>query len=829
MLVERVITARRLSLNLLLMSGLLLMQARSAKAEAIQFNTDVLDIKDRANIDLGQFSRKGYIMPGTYLMMLTVNGHELSEQNVEFVVPEGDEGGSEACLTPEMTALWGLKPAALESLTWDSQRRCLNYASLNGISVTGNLATATLAITVPQAYLEYVSDSWDPPSRWDNGIPGLLADYNVNMQTTHPVSGASSYSVSGNGIVGANAGPWRLRADWQSRIDHTGDEAPTRYHWEWSRYYAYRAVPRLGAKLTFGDDYLYSDLFDSFSFLGISLRSDDNMLPSNLRGYAPEVAGVARTNARVVISQEGRVLYETQVAQGPFRIQDLNSSTTGTLDVRVEEQDGTVQTFTVTTANVPYLTRPGMMRYRFSAGQAEENKRRAAGPTFGSGEFSWGINNGWSLYGGGLFSRDYQAASLGLGRDLLVFGALSFDMTQSRAQLPDTSGVLSGASYRLSYSKRFDEYNSQVSFAGYRFSEKGYMSATEYLSAYRTGGVRQNNSKALYTVTLNKQFVDAGLSTFLTWGHQTYWNRPTSDRYNLATSKSFNMGNWQNLHLSLNAYREKRKGVKDDGLSLYLSVPWGNGASINYSASQTGGVLAHSASYYDRLRNGDYYQLNAGTSQGYRNLGAYYSHTGGLAQINANLSYLDRQYTAAGLSLQGGFTATAKGVALHRASAPGGTRLMVDVGGASGVPVRGYGQPTRTNLFGKAVVTDVSSYYRSSTRIDLDRLNDNVEVTRSVVQTTLTEGAIGYRQFDAITGSKAMAIVRLADGSYPPFGARVLNRQKQEVGLISDEGNVYLIGIHPDEQMSVEWDGVEQCAISLPEAVTSGLLLPCRK
>ncbi|MFD3232320.1 FimD/PapC N-terminal domain-containing protein, partial [Rahnella aceris] len=38
--------------------------------EIIQFNTDVLDVKDRENIDLSQFSRRGYIMPGNYTMVV---------------------------------------------------------------------------------------------------------------------------------------------------------------------------------------------------------------------------------------------------------------------------------------------------------------------------------------------------------------------------------------------------------------------------------------------------------------------------------------------------------------------------------------------------------------------------------------------------------------------------------------------------------------------------------------------------------------------------------------------------------------------------------------
>ena len=113
----------------------------------------------------------------------------------------------------------------------------------------------------------------------------------------------------------------------------------------------------LRSKLTLGEGYLDSGLFDSFRFGGLSLRSDDNMLPPNLRGYAPEVTGVAKSNAKVIISQQGRVLYETTVAAGPFRIQDLNDAVSGELNVRVEEQDGSVQEFTMNTASIPYLTR----------------------------------------------------------------------------------------------------------------------------------------------------------------------------------------------------------------------------------------------------------------------------------------------------------------------------------------------------------------------------------------------------------------------------------------------------------------------------------------
>ncbi|MBK0690416.1 PapC/FimD family outer membrane usher protein, partial [Klebsiella pneumoniae] len=86
---------------------------------------------------------------------------------------------------------------------------------------------------------------------------------------------------------------------------------------------------------------------------------------------------------------------------------------------------------------------------------------------------------------------------------------------------------------------------------------------------------------------------------------------------------------------------------------------------------------------------------------------------------------------------------------------------------------------------------------------DLNQLGDNIEATVSVVQATLTEGAIGYRKFDVISGAKAMAAIKLADGSEPPFGATVINKRKQETGIVNDSGNVYLSGINAGETMVV--------------------------
>lgn len=800
---------------------------------AIQFNTDILDLKDRENIDLSRFSTGAYIMPGTYNMTVLMNKQSLDEQPVAFYSPENDPKGSVACISPQLVEQLGFRAEFLKQLRWWHNEQCLDLASLNGIEARGDLAVSALYLNIPQAYLEYSSPDWDPPARWDNGIPGLLLDYNLNGQAqSNRNGGGQTQSLGGNGAVGANLGAWRLRADWQTNLSHqTGSGASSQKTFDWSRYYAYRALPKLGARLALGEDYLQSNLFDSFRFTGFSLMSDDNMLPPNLRGYAPEVTGIAKTNAKVTVSQQGRVLYEAQVAAGPFRIQDLSDSVMGKLDVKVEEQDGSVQQFQVDTANIPYLTRPGMVRYKFAGGRPSNWEHNLQGPPFAAGEFSWGVSNGWSLYGGAIAAGDYNALSLGLGRDLLAFGALSFDSTQSRARLPSEDGTKSGGSYRLSYSKSFDEYDSQVTFAGYRFSEQDFMTMSEYLDA-RYHGLQNGKSREMYTITFNKQFRDLGVSTYLNYDHQTYWDKPTSERYSMALSRYFDLGSFRNMSASLTAYRNKAQGANDDGMYLSLSVPWGVNANLSYSSTWNRNSNSQRVGYYSRLDEHNNYQLSAGSSRNGESASGFYSHDGDIAKIDANVSYQGGQYSSIGMGLQGGATFTAQGAALHRNGTFGGTRLMLDTDGVAGVPVRGFGATSRTNMFGKAVVADVSSYYRSRASIDLTNLSDDAEATQSMVQATLTEGAIGYRRFNVISGQKAMAVIRLADGNTPPFGAEVFNRRKQQTGIVNDGGSVYLSGIRADERMTVHWEGKAQCEIDLPAVRTdvalSDLLLPCR-
>lgn len=799
-------------------------------AEVFEFNTEVLDLEDKGNIDLNQFSRAGYIMPGTYSLALNVNDEQFPEILVPFYVPSDDPEGSLPCLSSDAVAQLGLTSSALHKVTYWHDEQCVEPNSLPGMQIRGDLATSSLYVTLPQAYLEYTAPNWDPPSRWDDGITALMFDYNVNGNANNSYNGGrDSYALNGNGVIGVNLGAWRFRADWQGRLNHaTGSGDAVNKDFGWSRFYVYRALPNLAAKLVIGEDYLMSNMFDSFRFIGASVRSDLNMLPPNLRGYAPEVTGVAKTNATVTVSQQGRVLYETQVAPGPFRIQDLSDSVSGKLDVTVKEQDGLTQEFQVDTASLPYLTRPGQVQYKLALGQPTDYQRHSEGDSFVTGEFSWGVNNGWSLFGGSLNSQNYNAVSLGIGRDLLAFGALSFDVTQSFARLPGESRA-SGGSYRVNYSKRFEEIDSTVQFAGYRFSERDFMSMSDFLSALRSGE-RYGGSKELYTISVNKNFGDLGMSLYLNYNHQTYWDQPDNDYYSIMLSKYMDIGSFKNVSISVSANRSEYNGVTDDSLYISASIPLRSGGNMGYALNSRRYDTTNRVTYYDRLDDRTTYQLSVGSSQKGGSGSAFVTHQSDIARLTASASYLHNQFSAFGLSASGGGVLTADGGGFHRINALGGTRMLVDTDGVAGVPIKGVGAPVASNMFGKAVVGDVNSYYRSKAQIDLNALPDNADAQQSVVQATLTEGAVGYRHFAVISGEKSMTILRLPDGSYPPFGAQVQNDKGQNTGIVGDAGSAYISGINVEDAMTVTW-GDKACEVRFPSelgALQDALLLQCK-
>lgn len=143
----------------------------SGAVSAIDFNTDAMDANDKQNIDLSHFTNVGYIMPGEYRLEINVNNHRIPEQVIAFYARDDEPNSSEVCLPEAVVEQFGLKPDVLQKITFWHEGQCADLRELAGLTTEVDLATSTLAINVPQDWMEYSDSNW---CRLLNGMRGSL-------------------------------------------------------------------------------------------------------------------------------------------------------------------------------------------------------------------------------------------------------------------------------------------------------------------------------------------------------------------------------------------------------------------------------------------------------------------------------------------------------------------------------------------------------------------------------------------------------------------------------------------------------------------------------
>ncbi|MCL7679252.1 fimbria/pilus outer membrane usher protein, partial [Klebsiella pneumoniae] len=105
-----------------------------------------------------------------------------------------------------------------------------------------------LNLSIPHAAMNTRSLDEVPIERWDEGIPALLLNYNMNSYQSR-YKGAETYeSTYLNLRPGLNIGPWRLRN--YTTFEHSNQSGS-----KWDNVYSYlqRNIVSLRSQLTLGD------------------------------------------------------------------------------------------------------------------------------------------------------------------------------------------------------------------------------------------------------------------------------------------------------------------------------------------------------------------------------------------------------------------------------------------------------------------------------------------------------------------------------------------------------------------------------------------------
>ncbi|MBS3827255.1 fimbria/pilus outer membrane usher protein [Proteus mirabilis] len=563
---------KRALLSFSVMSALIFV-AHAEEPAIIEFDPSFLMLGDGTVPDLARFSRGASALPGTHRIRVFLNKQLYLHQDITFVT-QADKNVV-PCLTPSLLAQLPLNTSMFSGNVAIAGDGCTDLVKMiPNASVTFDSAEQSLNIDVPQIYESRTARDSVPPSLWDSGITAGLLGYNFSAYSSE--SRGNSFNNMYTGINGGlNLGHWYFRHNgswnWDNNIGS---------HYQTLNTYVQRDIPVIKGRLSLGQVNTSGQMFDTLPFTGMKVENDERMEPLSRRGYAPEVRGIASTNARVTVHQNGNLIYDTTVSPGAFVIDDLYpTGYGGDLDVTVHEADGSEQNFKVPYASVTPLLRSGASRYELSVGELNSRYLRDD-PSLWQGSWQYGVNNWLTVYGGVQGSERYKAGQGGAAVSA-PFGAISADVTHARSELSDTGygeDNRKGESYRISYSKNITETRSHFALAAYRFSTHGYM---DYLTTmqtrdaltkgYEADTIRRNKSR--YSLTATQGLPGNWGQFYLSSSIQNYWNTGDTDKqYQLGYSNY-----WNRINYSVNAGRSwSAYGHSQDTVSLSLSFPLGS-------------------------------------------------------------------------------------------------------------------------------------------------------------------------------------------------------------------------------------------------------------
>jgi outer membrane usher protein len=583
------------------------------------------------------------------------------------------------------------------------------------------------------------------------------------------------------------------------------------------------------------------------------------MLPQSLRGYAPVVRGVADSNAKVSVTQNGVQIYQTTVAPGPFVIRDLYpAGYGGDLVVTVTEADGRTHSFTLPYASVAQSLRPGITRFDVAAGQLRD-QGPGSEPGIVQATIQHGFSNLVTGYAGLQGSEGYAAVLAGAAFNTR-FGALALDITQAHATIPGY-GTHNGESLRVTYSKIIPETDTTLTVAAYRYSTSGFMSLqnAEYARDYARRGLNTlqylpsnipmingvpdlslltpaqraalsgttfNNDnlftptgllqqKDRFTLTLSQRLGNTGGSLYANASINDYWNQEGRDtQFQLGYNNHF-----KRLAYGITLSRGRTQfGGYDNQMFLNASLPLGNtpyapslSVNINHgdaNGSQEQAVLSGTAGQWNQFVYGASASHSSGGTGSAVSVNAGYNSP--YAILSASVGN-GRGYSQESFGASGALVAHKGGVTFGQPL--GDTAAIVHVPGARGAHILNA-PGVRVDRFGYALVPYLTPYQLDAIQIDPQGLPLGVQLDATSANVAPYAGAIVRVDFKSHYGQALIARIHTADGKPLPFGTEIQDAEGQVIGTVGQGGLALLRVNAKSGELHAKWQGAQGVAQS---------------
>lgn len=800
-----------------------------AENENVEFDSSFLMGPGSNSVDLSRYTNGNAIAAGLYDVSGYVNNTLVTTLKLEFI--DTNNGKTEACITPKILSQLHVRlPDDMpEDAVWlkrdDRVNSCLKLSrAIDQSTVHFDGGDQRLDIGVPQMWVQKGFANSVDPSLWDDGIPAAMLSYNLNAWKNQNNEGTDDSVYAGfNG--GVNLGAWHFRAQGNYSWQKEGESSI-----EYQNRYVQRDIAFLRSQLILGESGTSGETFDTVNIRGARLYSESQMLPPQLASFAPTIRGVAKSNARVSITQNGYKIYETTVPPGPFVIDDLSPSGYGAdLEVTITEADGTKHTFTQPFSSLVQMMHPGVGRWDVSIGEVNDDSLRDK-PGLAQGTFYYGFNSTFTGYSGiQATDNGYLAGLLGLGMNTSA-GAISFDVTQSQARIPEDQ-TYSGQSYRVSWNKFFTPTDTSLNIAAYRYSTKDYLGLKDALTliddANHSSGdrVRNMNSyarmKNQFTISLN-QTLQSGDETYgsiyLTGSWSDYWVTNDS-RSSFSAGYSNNWG-WASYSVSLQRTYDEDNN-RDDSVYLSLTIPLdkllgretsgGGFHTLNSSVNSDfngNNQFNTSASGYSADNRWNYsvstaYDMRK-EDKNLSTVSSYVSYDSGYGSLAASASASNdssRQYS---LNTDGGFILHRGGLTFSNQSfGDSDTLVLIEAPGAKGARID-YGNST-VDRFGYGVGSSLTPYRENMVSLDIDQLENDVELKSTSSTVIPRRGAVVLSRFETDQGRAAIINLVRSDHKPVPFTAEVYDEKQTLLGTVGQGSQAFVRGIGDSGDLVVRW------------------------
>lgn len=786
---------------------------------------------------LERLTKKQNILPGTYKVDVYVNNHFIQRMQLEF---KDTKNNVQPCFLKDNLKLVGLNENYIQLASQlNTQQACFFIQDqVKDSRVDLNFSNLRLDLSIPQNELLNVPRGYVSPSEWNSGNSIGFVNYIANFYHNSFKSLDShlhheSAYLSLNGGLNIGKLQYRQQSNWSYDESHGSN-------WKNIRSYFIYPLASISSQATFGQIYTTGQFFSGLSFNGLSLASDDRMLPESVRGYAPVVQGIAKTNAKVSILQNGNEIYQTTVAPGAFKISDLYPTNyNGDLTVLVKEADGSVSQFKVPFSAVPESLRAGSYRYNLNIGRTRDIGEDTY---FSDITYQRGLNNIFTVNSGARIADGYQAFLFG-STYTTGFGAFGANITYSHADLINdysTDGWLAS----MTYSKTFNPTNTNISIAGYRYSTEGYRDLGDVIGvrySLKNGNTWKSSSylqRSKVELTLNQNFNDYGI-LFISGSLQDYRDGRDRDvQTQIGYNKTFKNGISMNLSLMRkenvyykvnnlsdsedefsNLYHDKKKDTtlslslnfpldfKNKSRPQYLDLAYSHHSDSNdfYQTNLSGTLLKdHSINYSVGVSHNENIRAtvwNTNVNKRFANLSAGLNTTYG------------EDFWQASANAQGALAIHSEGITLGPYL--GETFALIEAKGAEGAKVYN-GQGTKINRFGYALIPSLMAYRYNNIALDPQGIAENVEIESGEQQIAPYAGAAVKVKFKTRTGYPLLIQAKLNKDEYVPLGAEVIDDNGNVIGMVGQNGQMYVRTEKLQGQLKAKWGDLssQQCSIS---------------